>query len=47
MPNALNPLSDRIHIQRLEIFARFGVPWEERATPQRLNRNSDKSTNSD
>jgi dihydroneopterin aldolase len=37
MPNEPNPLSDRIHIERLEIFARVGVPWEERATPQRLN----------
>ena len=30
---------DRIHIEQLEIFARVGVSWEERATRQRLNRN--------
>ena len=28
--------SDQIHIEQLEIFARVGVPEEERATPQRL-----------
>jgi 7,8-dihydroneopterin aldolase/epimerase/oxygenase len=36
MPNELNPLSDEIHIEQLEIFARVGVPEKERATPQRL-----------
>jgi dihydroneopterin aldolase len=36
MPNEPNPLSDRIHIEQLEIFARIGVPEKERATPQRL-----------
>src|SRR5947207_12859006 len=36
MPNEPNPLSDRIHIEQLEISARIGVPEKERATPQRL-----------
>jgi dihydroneopterin aldolase len=36
MPNELNPLSDRIHIEQLELSARIGVPEKERATPQRL-----------
>jgi dihydroneopterin aldolase len=36
MPNEPNPLSDRIHIEQLEISARIGVPEEERATPQQL-----------
>jgi dihydroneopterin aldolase len=31
--------ADQIHIQELEIFARVGVPEEERATPQRLSLN--------
>jgi 7,8-dihydroneopterin aldolase/epimerase/oxygenase len=36
MPNEPSPLSDRIHIEQLEISARVGVPEKERATPQRL-----------
>ena len=36
MPNELNPFSDRIHIEQLEISARVGVPEKERSTPQRL-----------
>jgi dihydroneopterin aldolase len=36
MPNEPNPLSDRIHIEQLEVSARIGVPEEERSTPQRL-----------
>jgi dihydroneopterin aldolase len=36
MANEPNPLSDRIHIEQLELFARIGVPEKERATPQRL-----------
>src|SRR6267378_2914655 len=36
MPNEPNPLSDRIHIEQLEISTRIGVPEKERATPQRL-----------
>src|SRR5207249_8507301 len=36
MPNELNPLSDSIHIEQLEIFTHIGVPEKERATPQRL-----------
>ena len=36
MPNESNPFCDQIHIEQLEIFARIGVPEEERATPQRL-----------
>jgi dihydroneopterin aldolase len=36
MPNEPNPLSDRIHIEQLEIFACIGVPENERSTPQRL-----------
>ena len=36
MPCELNPFSDRIHIEQLEVFSRIGVPEEERATPQRL-----------
>jgi dihydroneopterin aldolase len=36
MPNEPDPLSDPIHIEQLEIFARVGVPEKERATPQRL-----------
>src|SRR4029453_16063182 len=36
MPNELNPFSDQIHIEQLEISARIGVPEKERATPQRL-----------
>jgi dihydroneopterin aldolase len=36
MPNEPDPLSDPIHVEQLEIFARVGVPEKERATPQRL-----------
>jgi dihydroneopterin aldolase len=36
MPNEPNPLSDRIHIEELEVSTRIGVPEEERANPQRL-----------
>src|SRR5919197_2479193 len=36
MPNEPNPLSDRIHIEELEISARVGVPEEERSAPQRV-----------
>jgi len=36
MPNEPNHVSDRIHIEQLEVFARVGVPEEERANPQRL-----------
>ena len=36
MPNELNPLSDPIHIEQLEISTRIGVPEKERSTPQRL-----------
>jgi 7,8-dihydroneopterin aldolase/epimerase/oxygenase len=36
MPNEPNPLSDRIHIEQLEISACIGVPKKERSSPQRL-----------
>jgi 7,8-dihydroneopterin aldolase/epimerase/oxygenase len=36
MPSQPDSLSDRIHIEQLEIFAHIGVPEKERATPQRL-----------
>jgi 7,8-dihydroneopterin aldolase/epimerase/oxygenase len=36
MHNDPNPLSDRIHIEQLEISTRIGVPEKERGTPQRL-----------
>jgi FolB domain-containing protein len=36
VPNELNPFSDCIHIEQLEVSTRIGVPDEERATPQRL-----------
>ena|SRR2546421_9304929 len=36
MANEPNPLSDRIHIEELEIFTRIGVLEKERSTPQRL-----------
>jgi 7,8-dihydroneopterin aldolase/epimerase/oxygenase len=36
MLNEPNPLSDRIHIEQLEITAHIGVSEKERATPQRL-----------
>jgi dihydroneopterin aldolase len=36
MPNEPNSLSDRIHIEQLEISKRIGVPEKGRSTPQRL-----------
>jgi dihydroneopterin aldolase len=36
MPKEPNHLSDRIHIEQLEISAHVGVPEKERSTPQRL-----------
>jgi dihydroneopterin aldolase len=36
MPNEPNPLSDRVHIEQLEIYAHIGVPEKERSTRQRL-----------
>jgi dihydroneopterin aldolase len=36
VPNEPSPLSDRIHIEQLEISAYVGVPEKERSTPQRL-----------
>jgi 7,8-dihydroneopterin aldolase/epimerase/oxygenase len=36
VPNEPNPLSDRIHIEQLEVSAHVGVPEKERSTPQRL-----------
>jgi dihydroneopterin aldolase len=36
MRNEPNPFSDEIHIEQLEVFARIGVPEEERTNPQRL-----------
>jgi 7,8-dihydroneopterin aldolase/epimerase/oxygenase len=36
MPSEPNPISDRIHIEQLEISTRIGVPEKERSTPQRL-----------
>ena len=39
MPNEPNSLSDRIHIEQLEVSTRIGVPEEERANPQRLTVN--------
>lgn len=36
MSNELNPFSDRIHIEQLEVSAHVGVPEKERSTPQRL-----------
>jgi dihydroneopterin aldolase len=36
VPNEVNPFSDCIHIEQLEVSTRIGVPDEERATPQRL-----------
>jgi dihydroneopterin aldolase len=39
MANEPNPFCDEIHIEQLEVFARIGVPEEERAKPQRLTVN--------
>ena len=36
MSNEPNSLSDRIHIEQLELSTRIGVPEKERSTPQRL-----------
>ena len=36
MPNESHPFPDKIHIEQLDVFARIGVPEEERANPQRL-----------
>lgn len=36
MPNESHPCPDEIHIEQLDVFARIGVPEEERAKPQRL-----------
>ena len=36
MPNESHPFPDEIHIEQLDVFARIGVPDEERANPQRL-----------
>jgi dihydroneopterin aldolase len=36
VPKEPNPLSDRIHIEQLEISTRIGVPEKERSTAQRL-----------
>ena len=36
MTNQSDPFSDQIHIEQLDLFARVGVPEQERATPQRL-----------
>jgi dihydroneopterin aldolase len=34
--NESHPFPDEIHIEQLDVFARIGVPEEERANPQRL-----------
>jgi dihydroneopterin aldolase len=36
VPNESHPCPDEIHIEQLDVFARIGVPEEERAKPQRL-----------
>jgi dihydroneopterin aldolase len=36
VPNELHFYPDEIHIEQLDVFARIGVPEEERANPQRL-----------
>jgi dihydroneopterin aldolase len=36
VPNESHRSPDEIHIEQLEVFARIGVPEEERANPQRL-----------
>jgi dihydroneopterin aldolase len=36
VPNESHPYRDEIHIEQLDVFARIGVPEEERANPQRL-----------
>jgi len=39
MANEPNPFCDEIHIEQLEVYARIGVPEEERTKPQRLTVN--------
>jgi dihydroneopterin aldolase len=34
--NESHPFPDEIHIEQLDVFARIGVPEQERANPQRL-----------
>ena len=36
MTNQSHPFPDEIHIEQLDVFARIGVPEEERANPQKL-----------
>ena len=36
MTNESHPFADKIHIEQLAVFARIGVPEEERANPQKL-----------
>jgi dihydroneopterin aldolase len=36
VPNESHPFPDEIHIEQLDVFARIGVPEEERANLQRL-----------
>jgi dihydroneopterin aldolase len=36
VPNESHPYPDEIHIEQLDVFARIGVPEEERENPQRL-----------
>ena len=36
MTNESHLFSDEIHIEQLDVFARIGVPAEERANPQKL-----------
>lgn len=36
MSGGAKNVNDHIHIEQLEVFARIGVPDEERASPQRL-----------
>ena len=36
MTNESHPFCDEIHIEQFELFARVGVPEDERANPQRL-----------
>lgn len=40
-------MSDRIHIEALEVRSQIGVPEEERATPQRLTVTLTLETNAD
>jgi dihydroneopterin aldolase len=39
VPNQSHPFLDEIHIEELDVFARIGVPEEERANPQKLTVN--------